>query len=51
MRKAGLLARLCQIKALQDEELEEIRAMEVIDVLLDYINDAQVREAVEEIAL
>lgn len=52
MKKAGALARLEQIRAAaEDKELTDIRRIEVLDVLLDYINDPQIREAVEAVPL
>lgn len=52
MKKAGLLSLLEQMRAEQEGETSaepEIVMMTLIDVLLDYINDPQIRAAVDEI--
>lgn len=50
MKKSGLLARLEQLRLEgEDKELEEITKTTLLDLLLDYINDPQIREAVERI--
>ena len=50
MKKHGLLARLEQLRLeAEDKELEEITKVTLLDLLLDYINDPQIREAVEKI--
>lgn len=50
MKKSGLLARLEQLRLeAEDKALEEITKLTVLDLVLDYINDPQIREAVERI--
>lgn len=52
LKKADVLARLRGLKAVvEDEELAHIHALTVIDMLLDYLHDADLRGAVESIAL
>lgn len=52
MKKSGALARLAQIKvAAEDKELTDIYRLEVLDVLLEYINDPEIREAAEAVPL
>lgn len=50
MKKSGLLSLLAQMKAVaEDEEIKDIRKLQIMDHLLDYINDPEIREAVEAI--
>lgn len=50
MKKSGLLSVLSQMKdKAEDEELNDIRKMQIIDHLLDYIGDTEIRTAVEDI--
>lgn len=50
MKKAGLIALLGQLKIKADEEeINDINRIKIVDLLLDYINDPQIRAAVEEI--
>jgi len=52
MRKIGLLNLLNQIAArAEEEEIDDLRSMEVLDVILDYINDPEIRDAVDEILM
>lgn len=53
MTKLGLFNRLEQIRldTENDVELQEVAALRVIDALLDYVNNSEIREKVEEIAL
>ena len=55
MKKTGLLHLLEQLKLRENEErtpeLEHLTAVQVIDVLLDYLNDPQLREAIEELPI
>ena len=52
MRKAGLLNLLKQIRGQSEvEEIDNLRPIQVLDVLLDYINDPEVREAVDEVLM
>lgn len=52
MKKTSLLALLAQLKIkADDEEINDINRLKIVDLLLDYINDPQIREAVEEIPL
>jgi len=52
MKKSGLLASLAQLKVkAEDEEINDINRLKILDLLLDYINDPQIRVAVEEIPL
>lgn len=52
MKKSGLIALLAQLKVkAEDEEINDINRLKIVDLLLDYINDPQIREAVEEIPL
>ena len=52
MRKQELLNLVKQIQARSElEEINDLRSIQVLDVLLDYINDKEIREAVEEILL
>lgn len=52
MKKSGLIALLGQMKIKADEEaINEINRIKILDLLLDYINDPQIRKAVEEIPI
>lgn len=52
LKKSAVLARLEQLRlVVEDEELAEIHKLAVIDTLLDYIRDEDIRNKVEEIAL
>lgn len=52
MRKLGLLNRLEQIAAQsENEEIDDLRPIQVLDVLLEYINDFDVRKAVDEVLM
>jgi len=51
MKKSGLLYSLENLKVRQEEEVKYITSLEIIDLLLDYINDLEIRKAVEEIPL
>lgn len=55
MKKAGLLNLLNQLKLRDGEErtdeIEHLTAMEVIDILLEYVNDKQVTEIINELPL
>lgn len=52
MKKSTLLNFLTQLKTkAEDEEIKYLTALEVLDFLLDYINDSEIRELVEEIPL
>lgn len=52
MKKSNLLARLALLRdTIQDQEIQHIHALTVIDTLLDYLNDADIRKMVEEINL
>lgn len=50
MKKSSLLSLIEQIKS--DAELKEIDGgtqLKLLDLLLDYVNDADIRKAVEEV--
>lgn len=50
MKKSGLLSRLAHLKARAELEPDDGSVgLEVVDTLLDYINDPNIREAVEAI--
>lgn len=50
MTKSSVLARLGQMKARAEaEEMTDLTAKMILDTLLDYINDSQIRAAVDEI--
>lgn len=50
MKKTDLLVALKNQKIVADDnELNEITKLKVLDLLLDYINDPHIREAVDEI--
>lgn len=52
LKKAAALARLHALRGVvEDEELARIHALAVIDTLLEYIHDQDMRDAVEEIPL
>ena len=52
LKKAQVLARLEALRGVvEDEELQKIHALTVIDILLDYVHDQDVKSAVEVIAL
>lgn len=50
--KAGLLFRLEELRALAEtDSIQPVYKDAILDVLLDYVGDAQIRAKVEEIAL
>ena len=52
LKKAQVLARLEALRGVvEDEELQKIHVLTVIDILLDYIHDQQIKEAVETIPM
>jgi len=52
MRKPELLSQLKQI-AIQSEkeEIDDLRPIQVLDAILDYINDKDIREAVDKVLI
>lgn len=51
LKKTNVLARLTQIKQrAEEEEMTDLTAKVILDLLLDYLNDAEIREAVDEIS-
>lgn len=53
MKKSGVIALLQQLKAENETkaaEETELTPLRIIDVLLDYLNDPEIREAVDEIS-
>lgn len=52
MKKSGLLNLLEQLNTrAESEEIKYLTCLEVLDLLLDYMNDEAIREAVERIPL
>lgn len=52
LKKAQVLARLEVLRGVvEDEELQKIHALTVVDILLDYVHDQDIKLAVEVIAL
>lgn len=52
MKKAGLLNLLAQIQAQSDlEEIDNLRPLQVLDLILDYLNDKDIREAVDKVSM
>lgn len=52
MKKSALMNELSQLQAQMENELDsEICAIKLLDLLLDYINDVDIRKAVEEVPL
>ncbi len=52
MKKAGLLNLLAQIQAQSElEEIIDLRPVQVLDLILDYLNDKDIREAVEKVVM
>lgn len=52
MKKSSILARVSQLKARAElEEINDAVKLEVIDLLLEYINDPDIRAAIEEVAM
>ncbi|HWY36089.1 MAG TPA: hypothetical protein VNX68_15700 [Nitrosopumilaceae archaeon] len=52
MKKASLLFQLQELKTqMEDEEIKEITKIKILDLLLDYINDVDIRGAVEDIPI
>lgn len=52
LKKARVLARLEALRGVvEDEELQKIHALTTIDILLDYLHDVQIREAVDSIPM
>jgi hypothetical protein len=52
MKKSSALALLAQLKAENEAkpaEETELTPLRILDILLDYINDQEIREAVDEI--
>jgi hypothetical protein len=50
MKKSGLLSRLSQMKAAAEGNTNDgTEVMQILDLLLDYINDTDIRAAVDEI--
>lgn len=50
--KRATLARLDALReVVEGEAIQNVHALAVIDTLLDYLNDTDIRQAVEEIAL
>lgn len=53
LKKSNVLARLKQMKERaedpEDTGIKELLPMAILDTLLDYINDPQIRKAVDEI--
>lgn len=52
MKKQSALLRLEQVKiSAEDKELDDMNRILILDILLDYINDPDIRQAVEDIPL
>ena len=52
MKKLRLLNLIEQIKIRSElEEIDDLRPIQVLNALLDYINDKEVREAVDEVLM
>ncbi len=52
LKKAQVLARLELLRqTVEEDAIQPVYLLAVIDTLLDYANDKQIREAVEGIAL
>lgn len=52
MKKSSLLNLISQVK--NDAELKEIESgtiLKLLDLLLDYVNDADIRKAVDEVPM
>ena len=50
LKKSNVLSRLEQLRALAEvQKVSDLMAKKVLDLLLDYLNDPQIREAVERI--
>ena len=53
MKKSGLLARLEQVRVRSeggcDDEMKKINQLETLALLVEYINDPQIKEAAEKI--
>lgn len=52
MKKQGLLNLIKQIAAQSEkEEIDDLRPIQVLDIILDYINDIDIRKAVDEVLM
>jgi hypothetical protein len=52
MKKASLLNRIEQIRVhAEDNEITELTKIELLDLLLDYINDGDIRSVIDEVPL
>lgn len=49
MKKTGLISLLVQLKNRNEEELKPLTALEIIELLVTYINDPQIKAAVDDI--
>lgn len=52
MKKSTLLNRLEQIRLqAEDEEIKAMRPLEILDLVLEYVNDKDIRDAIEAVPM
>lgn len=52
MKKSTLLSSIANLKAqVEGEELKEETKLRLLDLLLDYVNDKDIRDAIEEVPM